>query len=213
MNHYDVRSIYTERAGRSLARSFDKRVLRTLVLAARTTTPTITGGPAGETITKANLDTDAGALKDAIAEAAEAMDSKNVPTDERYVVLRPKAYYTLLKDREILNRDYGQAGSLATATLPEWMNFKLLKSNNMPTGTVSAVSGERNNYAGDFTNTVGVAFQKCAVGTVKLLDLAVEAEYSVRHQATLIVAKYAMGHGCLYPEAAVELAKSAGGGS
>jgi hypothetical protein len=40
---------------------------------------------------------------------------------------------------------------------------------------------------------------------VKLMDLSTEMEYSVRHQGTLIVAKYAMGHGILRPECAVEL--------
>lgn len=47
-----------------------------------------------------------------------------------------------------------------------------------------------------------------AVGTVKLLDLAVEGEYQINRQGTLIVAKYAMGHGILRPECAIELSKA-----
>ena len=42
-----------------------------------------------------------------------------------------------------------------------------------------------------------------AAGTVKLMDLATEMEYDIRRQGTLMVAKYAMGHGVLRPEAAV----------
>jgi hypothetical protein len=52
-------------------------------------------------------------------------------------------------------------------------------------------------------------FHRSAFGTVKLMDLAVEAERSVRHQGHLIVASYAMGHGILRPEAAVEIRTAA----
>ena len=37
------------------------------------------------------------------------------------------------------------------------------------------------------------------------MDLAVESEYDIRRQGTLMVAKYAMGHGALRPEAAVQI--------
>ena len=36
-----------------------------------------------------------------------------------------------------------------------------------------------------------------------LMDLATEMDYDIRRQGTLMVAKYAMGHGVLRPEAAV----------
>jgi len=36
-----------------------------------------------------------------------------------------------------------------------------------------------------------------------LMDLATEMEYDIRRQGTLMVAKYAMEHGVLRPEAAV----------
>jgi hypothetical protein len=42
---------------------------------------------------------------------------------------------------------------------------------------------------------------KSAVATVKLLDLGMEAAYDIRRQGTLMVAKYAVGHGSLRPEA------------
>ena len=42
-----------------------------------------------------------------------------------------------------------------------------------------------------------------AIGTVKLLDLSVQSEYQIERQGTLMVARYAMGHGVLRPECAV----------
>jgi len=52
---------------------------------------------------------------------------------------------------------------------------------------------------------VSVCAHASAVGTVKLLDLRTEMGYDIRRQGTLLVAKYAVGHGILRPEAAVNL--------
>ena len=65
--------------------------------------------------------------------------------------------------------------------------------------------GSGSGYNGDFSKTVGIVAHPSAVGTVKLLDLATESEYQMERQGTLFVAKYAMGHGVLRPEAAIEL--------
>jgi hypothetical protein len=37
------------------------------------------------------------------------------------------------------------------------------------------------------------------------MDLAMESEYDIRRQGTLMVAKYAMGHGIIRPACAIEL--------
>jgi hypothetical protein len=55
------------------------------------------------------------------------------------------------------------------------------------------------------TNVLGQVFTKEAAGTVKLMDLSVESEYDIRRQGTLMVAKYAMGHGELRSKAAVNI--------
>ncbi len=69
-----------------------------------------------------------------------------------------------------------------------------------------AVADSDEGYSGiDFTNTVGVGFHRSAIGTVKLLDLAVESDYLVQNQGTLMVAKYAMGHNYLRAEACFQL--------
>jgi hypothetical protein len=60
-------------------------------------------------------------------------------------------------------------------------------------------------YDADFRNSLGIVSHSAAVGTVKLLDLATESEYQIERQGTLFVAKYAMGHGILRPECAIEL--------
>ena len=60
-------------------------------------------------------------------------------------------------------------------------------------------------YSANFSNTAGVIFQTEGVGTVKLLDLALESEYQLDRLGTLMVAKYAMGHGVLREECCYEI--------
>ena len=40
---------------------------------------------------------------------------------------------------------------------------------------------------------------------MKLMDLSMESEYFMERMGTLMLAKYAMGHGVLRPEACYEL--------
>ena len=86
--------------------------------------------------------------------------------------------------------------------------MEIVKTNHLPntdvtTGTLLAGTGDK--YLGNFTTTVALALQKSALGTVRLLDLALESEYDIRRQGTLMVAKYAVGHGVLAPQAAIEI--------
>jgi hypothetical protein len=123
--------------------------------------------------------------------------------------LNPAAYYLLAQNTKIMNRFWGGEGEYAGAKVLRVAGINVVKTNHAPFGTTIATStvsgGSNDTYAGAFTNTVGVVTHKAAIGTVKLMDLAMESQYDIRRQGTLMVAKYAMGHGVLRPAAAVEL--------
>ena len=54
--------------------------------------------------------------------------------------------------------------------------------------------------------------QSNAIATVKLKDLTVQQsghDFNIVYQSTLMVAKYAMGHGVLNPSYAIELSTAA----
>jgi hypothetical protein len=207
MNHYDVRSIYSSEQGRALARKADKQLLQVGILAARAAA-TITGGFGGSKLVNANFELDAENLVQGIFAAGQVMDEKDIPQEDRYCFLKPKHYNLLAQYTKLYNKDWGGMGVYAEGKLVKVDNITLVKTNNLPTTNVSADSGTKNTYDGDFTNTVSLIMHRSAIGTVKLLDLAVESEYEIWRQGTLMVAKYAMGHGILRPEAAVELAKA-----
>lgn len=210
--HYDYRSVYTGEQGIALANQMDRHVLQVAVLAARSTATDV-DLPTGTVITEAvagDFD-DATKLKAALFQAAQKLDEKDVPREGRVVFLKPSAYYTLIADGSILNRDFGNMGSQQTATLPMIAGFEIVMTNNIPTDNVTASSvaaGSGDNYVGDFRKTEFVAMHPSAVGTVKLLDLSTRIDYDPRRLGWLSVAKYAVGHGLLRPEAAVEGARA-----
>lgn len=209
MNHYDYRSIYTSELGRALARTADKNLLQLVLLAARAAA-TISGGNGGTQLTNAAYETTADSLAQGLYDAGQALDEKDIPEQDRFCVLRPAQYNILVQSSKAINRDWtsGDNGSFATGKVFQVNGITIKKSNHIPSTNLAQVTGTNNTYHGDFTNTVGLVFHKSAVGTVKLLDLALESEYDIRRQGTLFVAKYAMGHGILRPECAVELKKA-----
>jgi len=205
VNHYDVRSIYTHQLGEALANEFDKTVLICGVLAARASA-TITGGFGGSQLTNAGYANDGEAIAAGLFAAAQALDEKDVPANDRYAMFKPAQYYLLAQSTKVINKDWGGAGAYSDGKVLRVAGVEIVKTNHLPTTNIaSSPSGANNTYHGDFTNTKGLVMHKSAVGTVKLLDLAMESEYKVSHQGTLLVAKYAMGHGILRPECAVEL--------
>lgn len=210
MNHYDVRAPYSKEIGKKLAYTKDKHLLQLAVLAARGSSP-VTGESGGGSVTEATLlsDTTGEALVAALFKAAQTLDEKNVDADGRKAFLNPAAYYLLAGNTKIMNKDWGGAGVYSDGKVLRVAGIEIVKTNHAPFGSTIAAgsleAGTGDKYAGVFTNTVGVVATADAVGTVKLMDLAMESEYDIRRQGTLMVAKYAMGHGVLRSACAVEL--------
>ncbi|WP_139812526.1 capsid protein [Ensifer aridi] len=202
MNHFESRSEMTKQLGEELAQAYDRNVARTAVLASRKG-PVVDGLPGGGSLTNAAFLTDSDKLASAFFDAAAIFDDKYIPDADRYGFLKPVQYYMLAQNTKVINKDWDGRGSYAEGKVIKIADIPLVKSKNLPNG--SNVTTGPTKYQGDFTNTAGLIMQKGAVGTVKLLDLAMESEYMVSRQGTLIVAKYAVGHGELRPECAIEL--------
>jgi len=177
--------------------------------------------------TKASYD--AQNLIEAFFVAAEQLDNNDVDEDGRFAVLAPGDYYSLITGdngsgmtlTSAANTDIGGSGNLSTGMVPQIAGISIYKSTHIPTtnmdsgasGTATDDSNSNNDvfgsggngYDGDFRNTVGLIGHTSAVGTVQLMDLATESEYKPEYQGTLFLAKYALGHGILRPEAMLEL--------
>lgn len=209
-NHYDVRQEYSKQLGWALAREFDRKTMRVGILAARSA-GIIADEPGGSIIKGGpNVETDGEVLAEAMFCCAQLWDEKDIVDWERTLIVRPAQYYLLAQTTKVLNRDWGGMGVYADGTVLKVAGVQIIKSNNLPNGVVDAVTGENNTYSGDFSNTVALGLQKEAIGTVKLKDLSVEksgADFHVMYQSTLMVGKYAMGHGILRPGCAIEISR------
>lgn len=209
-NHYDVRSVYSSEMGRALAFQMDKHVLQTMLQAAAASANVGDSGyAAGTIITDADSNTNADSLIGSIFDAAEALDDAYVPSEGRYCFLKPEQYYLLANASKAVNVDFSGRGSIADGSVPQVAGINLIKTPHLPTGNITGTGVDAGGAGGaqavNASNTTAIISHTSAVGTVKLMDLAVESEYDIRRQGTLMVAKYAMGHGVLRPEASVQI--------
>lgn len=217
--HFDYRAPLTTEMGRALSKQMDQHILQVGLLAARASN-VVAGLPGGSVIGKdttgapasADFMTNGDHLAEAIFLAGQTLDEKDVPEDERVCFVRPAQYNALVKAVKNIDNRWGGRGSFSDGTILKIDNIEIVKTNNLPNGVVangSVAAGTGNRYAGTFTNTAGLVLQRQAVATVKLWDLGMESEYRVSNQATLLVAKYAVGHGVYRPECAVEIRNAA----
>ena len=208
---WEVRSIYAKEIGIALANQMDKHIYQMLVKNSRESA--VSPQAAGQTITDADFNTNGASAAASIYAAARYLDEANVPAEDRYAAVSPQAYYSMVSDTSaaVINRDFGGSGSYADGKVLKIAGIEIVKTNNLPSTNITSgvgvgsVVGSGGGLGGNFSTTVGCVWHKSAVGTVKLLDLSTEMEYSARHQGTLLVAKYAAGHGILRPEASLEI--------
>lgn len=216
-NHWSVRSAYSSEIGRALAFQKDKHILQTIGQAAQTSTANVadTSYPTGTVLTNVNIasataSTSANGFIDSLFDAAKTLDNNYVPSEGRVCFLKPEMYYKLANATNAINVDFSGRGSIAEGKVSMIAGIKLIPvphfvASNITTGADagSATQGGSTPQAVNLANYEGLVSHPSAIGTVKLMDLATEMEYDIRRQGTLMVAKYAMGHGVLRPEAAV----------
>jgi len=209
-NHYDVRSVYSKEMGQALAKTIDKNLLNLVVLASRVSTANVTGGNIGAVITDADANTNASSLKDSIFDAIQKLDENDVPSSDRFIVVKPDQYYQLLNLDSVMSRDFSaNAGDRSKGVITTIGGVPLVKSNTAVASftdqSAASTAGTNNTYIGDFSTVQAVVFHKQAVGTVKLKDLVLETTYDPRRLGTLMTARMALGHGILRPECAVSI--------
>jgi hypothetical protein len=154
MSHYDIRSVYTQEAGFSLAKVADENILRLAIKAALCENSTI-AGVAGmiqdysafsdedftPNVVVGDHADDIRKPKDivqAIMDARRIFDNYNVPGDP-FVVMPVDMYYDLFKvstatdmvDFAIFNRDVGGGGSIAQGTVPQILGMPIYVTSNL----------------------------------------------------------------------------------
>ena len=217
MNHYDVRVEYSRQLGEALAQAADCAVINELANMAakesdgfkenipdiKTTTEKVQGtGKAFEFVTSLAI-TQSADYGNKIIEgllAARAAFTKNyVPMGDRYCLLTPEGYSALIKALMPDSANYQALFDPNSGKLQTICGFEVIE---VPHLINEGVDGKHTLNKKLTTATLqGIVFHRSAVGTVKLKDLAMERARRAEYQADQIIAKYAMGHGGLRPEA------------
>ena len=205
MNHYDVRSEYSHQMGEALALAYDSNVARVGILNARSG-PAVTGMPGGSVINGGvNVRTDGALIKSALFAAAQRFDENDIPSGDRFAFVRPVTYYAAAAVTDLIHKDWGGSGALASGTIESLAGIKIVKTNNLPNTNQASDTAVLPKYRGNYATTAMLIQNRQAVGTVKLMDLSVQTEYQTLFQATAMVARQAVGHGSLRPDCGIEV--------
>lgn len=203
-SYFDVRGEYTRQIGEALANTFDKNVLRSMLLGARQTTPLFTADDAGSVQHTVNA-TDVDALVAAVATAAQTLSEKRVPASDRAAYVRPAQFSLLTTSTLALNNQLGGVGSFARREVGPVSGIEIVETVNIPSTDESADGTVIAAYRADFSDTIAVIAHRSAAGTIKLMDVQTEVVWDPRRQVTLMLGKMATGHKWLRPASAVEL--------
>lgn len=228
MNHYDVRSEYTAQLGESLALAADGAVLAEMAklcnlpaasnenIAGLGTASVLEVGSATE------LQADQVKLGQAIIAQltlARARLTKNyVPSADRTFYTTPDNYSAILAALMPNAANYQALIDPSTGSIRNVMGFEVIEvphltaggaGNDRPEEEGTSPTGQKHAFPATATGdtkvaldtVVGLFCHRSAVGTVKLKDMALERARRANYQADQIIAKYAMGHGGLRPEA------------
>ncbi|WWT40683.1 hypothetical protein [Klebsiella phage 175002] len=225
MNHYDVRSEYTAQLGESLAMAADGAVLAEIAKLANlpsASNENIAGLGAPSvltlpTITAATSVTDVetyGQEIIAMLTQARAKLTKNyVPAADRTFYTTPEAYSAILAALMPKAANYQALIDPERGSIRNVMGFEVVEVPHLVAGGAGddrqdegeAATNQKHAFPAtgnvNIDNVVGVFQHRSSVGTVKLKDLALERARRAEYQADQIIAKYAMGHGGLRPEA------------
>jgi len=206
-NHYEVRSEYSTQMGAALAKTFDRNLLSLAVKTARAAESGAVADQGAANSTNLGSTTPTiQVLVDAIYAEASAMDDLFLPANDRFVVVSPTTYWGMVQNDKLINRDFnGSNGDYAGGMVMNVAGMKIVKSSNLVIDHTANTVDFGTKYQVDASDTSALIYQRGALGTVKLMELASESEYSARRQSTLMVSKMACGHGVVSPQGIREL--------
>lgn len=217
MNHYDVRVEYSRQLGEALAMAADCAVINELANEAAKDATSKEGnipdngvdadkvlgtGKAFEFVTGLEISQDAtygNKILEGLLAARAQMTKNYVPMGDRYCLLTPEGYSAVMKALMPDSANYHALFDPNTGKLQTICGFEVIE---VPHLLNEGVDGKHAlNSKVETAGLQGIVFHRSAVGTVKLKDLAMERARRAEYQADQIIAKYAMGHGGLRPEA------------
>lgn len=159
----DLRSAYAQSIAGAMNRAYDDVIIKALDAATPGTTVSISS----------SLD------RTELTSIHNALNAKDVPMADRYLVVDPTTYGDILASTDIVgNADGPLSQALATGILPNVLGFNIIMSNGLTT-----TSSDKKCYA----------FSKNAVGMAVGKDITTLVNYVPQKLSTLVAAEFSAG--------------------
>lgn len=214
MNHYDVKAEYTKQLGEALAIAADGAIFAEIATMANSDESiTGLGKPVVETMKTttaatviSDLATSGKEILDFLAAARGQFTKNYVPASDRYFYCTPDVYSAVVAALLPTVANYAALLDEQSGMLKPVCGFTIIEVPHLLSGggdgkhafpSAAATSGAPVTKA----VVAGLFAHRSAVGTVKLKDLNIERARRPELQSDEIIAKYAMGHKGLRPEA------------
>ena len=212
MNHYDVRGEYAKQLGEALAIAADGATVAEIAKLVKANTENITGLGKGVVVEKtitggAGINYETGkAVIDGLLEMKAKWTTQYVPEEERFAYITPEVESAIITSKDAINRDYGAVASIVDGNIDKLCGFKIIAVPHLKAGGADktgmlGTAPEGHVFPTDYAGALAVCAHRTAVATVKLKDLQLEHARRPELQADMIIAKNAVGHGGLRPEA------------
>jgi len=228
MNHYDVRAEYSTQMGEAMALAADSAnfaEMAKLVNSRATEKDENIAGLGRSPLVSMTDSTDPKTVGVQVIESLTLMRAaftRNfVPAGDRTFYTNPEVYSAILTAMMPNAANYAALIDPETGNIRNVMGFEVVETPLMTlahvggavdnpadafdgAGHIFPVTGEtttQGSYTVGVNNVVGLTVHRSAVATLKLKDMALERARRPEYQADQIIAKYAMGHGGLRPEA------------
>lgn len=213
LSHFDVRSEYSKQMGEALAIAADAAVLAEIAKEAVADTENLTGlgspGVVTKTLAAGELvdinEATGKAITQLLLEAAATFDVNRVPLTERVAYLDPTFHAALVASMNAINRDFGGVGTIVEGRVARLCGFDIVSCPHITAGgadNANVLAGAGHVFPAAYAAKKPIVIaHRTSVGTLKLKDLGFERARRAEYQADMLVAKYAMGHGGLRPEA------------
>lgn len=141
------------------------------------------------------------------------MLAKDVPVDDMICVVRPEEYDLLLDSTRAINADFngagGENGSFGSGNVLRVKGIPIIWSNHVSQPSYANVSGYDKNtdYQQDLSKCRAIMFHRDAIGVLTLRDIGLQitpagGDFNIMYQATLMVARMAIGMAKLRSECA-----------
>ncbi len=182
--NFDERQELVQVVSKAIARRQDQLILDALTNSGTSLTVASSVGGASSNM---NLDK--------LLAAKKALDAKNVPPTDRFIIIHANNLASLLDETEVKSSDFNTVKALVAGQLDTYLGFKFITIGDRDEGGLAISSGDRKVYA----------YHKQAVGMAEGMGLTTRIDYIAEKTSYLVASMFSAGAVAIDAEGIVEI--------